>query len=181
MKLPNRNTMLRAMRDNNAKYNGRFFVGVTSTGIYCLPTCTARMPLEKNIVFYPTREDAIAAGLRGCKRCHSESYPDVLPAWLHALLDHMKINCSVRLTETELMKISKVEISTVRRHFKTQMNTTPAKFHRKIRLNHALSLIEEGQDYLSAAYDCGWESASAFRRAFQLQFGKPPGRFYARV
>ena len=171
--------MLRAMRENNASYNGRFFVRVTSTGIYCLPTCTARTPLEKNIVFYYSREEAIAAGLRGCKRCRSESYPDILPAWLHTLLDHMKRNNSVRLTERELMKISQVEISTVRRHFKTQMNTTPVKFHRKIRLIHARTLIEHGQDYLSAAYDCGWESASAFRRAFQLQFGKPPGRFYA--
>ena len=169
------------MRENDANYNGRFFTGVISTGIYCLPSCTARTPLEKNVVFYASREDAIAAGLRGCKRCRSESYPDVLPEWLHILLDYMKRNYSVRLTERELMRISKVEISTVRRHFKTQMNTTPVKFHRKIRINHALTLIEQGQDYLSAAYDCGWESASAFRRAFELQFGQPPWRYYARV
>ena len=62
------NQMIHAMQTNDSRYDGRFFVGVHSTGIYCLPSCKARLPKLKNVRFYPTREDALAAGLRGCKR-----------------------------------------------------------------------------------------------------------------
>jgi AraC family transcriptional regulator of adaptative response / DNA-3-methyladenine glycosylase II len=82
MKHLSRQMMIEAMRRNDASYDGRFYVGVHSTGIYCLPSCKAKLPLLKNIVFYKTREEAIAAGLRGCKRCKSEQFPDVLPDWL---------------------------------------------------------------------------------------------------
>ena len=77
--------MVKAMLTNDSKYNGQFYVGVHSTGIYCLPSCKAKKPKLENVVFYPTREEAIAAGLRGCKRCKSEKFPDVLPEWLHSV------------------------------------------------------------------------------------------------
>lgn len=173
--------MVSAMGANNADYNGRFYVGVHSTGIYCLPSCPARLPLLKNVAFYNSREEAIAAGLRGCKRCRSESYPDVLPGWLYPLLDHMKKNLKERLDEPRLMKITGVDISTIRRHFKEQLKTTPASFHRGRRLAEARYMIESGSDYLLAAYECGWESSSGFRQAFEKQFGYPPGRRHERI
>jgi AraC family transcriptional regulator of adaptative response/methylated-DNA-[protein]-cysteine methyltransferase len=174
------NKMVRAMTDNDSSYDGKFYVGVHSTGIYCLPSCKARLPLLKNVVFYATREEAIAAGLRGCKRCKSETYPDVLPAWLHMALKHMRGHRSERLNEDKLIRMTGVDISTVRRYFKTHLGMTPLAFHRRIRINHARTLIESGSDYLSAAYECGYESSSGFREAFTRQFGCPPGRFYAK-
>jgi len=175
------NEMGSAMRANNADYNGKFFVGVHSTGIYCLPSCPARLPLLKNVLFYNSREDAIAAGLRGCKRCHSERFPDVLPDWLYPLLEYMRENLKERLDEKKLMKIAGVNISTIRRHFKEELKSTPASFHRRQRLAEARHMIETGSDYLSAAYECGWESSSGFRQAFEKQFGYPPGRRYERI
>ena len=172
--------MVEAMTRNNSAYDGKFYVGVHSTGIYCLPSCKAKKPKLKNVVFYPTREEAIAAGLRGCKRCKSERFPDVLPAWLHLVLRFMRKNRTQRLNEQKLIEMTKVDISTIRRYFKTHLGTTPLAFHRKLRLNHALKLIQSGYDYLNAAYECGYESASGFRDAFARQFGKPPGRFYAK-
>jgi len=78
------------------------------------------------------------------------------------------------------MKISGVEISTIRRYFKSHLNQTPLAFHRRIRLNYARRLLESGVDYLGAAYDCGYESASGFREAFVKQFGQTPGRLNGR-
>ncbi|MEE9443722.1 MAG: Ada metal-binding domain-containing protein [candidate division Zixibacteria bacterium] len=171
--------MVRAMTSCDDAYDGKFYVGVISTGIYCLPSCPARTPLLKNVVFFDSREEAIAAGLRGCKRCKSEGYPDVLPDWLPALIEYMTEHKKDRLTEQTLMKITGVDISTIRRHFQKYLGITPLAFHRRLRLNHARYLIERGSDYLSAAYECGWESSSAFREAFDNQFGFPPGRIHA--
>jgi AraC family transcriptional regulator of adaptative response/methylated-DNA-[protein]-cysteine methyltransferase len=172
--------MVEAMTRNDSTYDGRFYVGVHSTKIYCLPSCRARRPKLKNVVFYATREEAIAVGLRGCKRCKSEQFPDVLPAWLHATLRFMRENQTEKLSEDRLIKLTGVDISTVRRYFKTHLRMTPLAFHRKLRLNYARELIESGHDYLAAGYECGYESASGFRQAFARQFGQPPGRFHVK-
>ncbi len=172
--------MVQAMLENDSSYDGKFYVGVHSTGIYCLPSCKAKKPKMENVVLYSTREEAIAAGLRGCKRCRSEKYPDVLPEWLHVVLKFMKQNRAEKLNEGKLIQLTGVDISTIRRYFKTHLGMTPLAFHRKIRLNHARQLIQSGYNYLSAAYECGYESVSGFREAFAQQFGQPPGRFYAK-
>jgi AraC family transcriptional regulator of adaptative response/methylated-DNA-[protein]-cysteine methyltransferase len=171
--------MVEAMRHNDSDFDGRFYVGVHSTGIYCLPSCKAKLPKLENVRFYATREEAIAAGLRGCKRCHSERYPNVLPLWLFEILTYMRQHRGERLTENKLIRMTGADISTVRRYFKSQMGITPLAFHRKIRLQYAHQLITSGSDYLTAAYECGYESASGFREAFMRMYGAPPGRFYA--
>ena len=172
------NEMIGAMTHNDSSYDGRFYVGVVSTGIYCLPSCKAKLPKIENVVFFDSREEAICAGLRGCKRCRSEKFPDVLPAWLHDVLRFMRENKTERLNESTLIRMSGHDISTVRRYFKTHFGVTPLGFHRRLRLNHARLLIQSGYDYLSAAYECGYESASGFRDAFVKQFGQTPGRLY---
>jgi methylated-DNA-[protein]-cysteine S-methyltransferase len=53
----------------NKKYNGSFFTAVKTTGIYCLPSCSARKPKRENVVFYDTKEEAILNGFRACKVC----------------------------------------------------------------------------------------------------------------
>lgn len=165
------------MRQNDEAYDGRFYVGVRTTGIYCLPSCRARLPNPGNVVFYDTREGAIVAGLRACKRCKSDRFPDVLPDWLGHLIGYMNDHRSLRLTEQKLASKAGVNISTIRRYFKQHQQVTPLSFHRKLRLRHARGLIENGSDYLSAGFDCGYESASGFREAFEREFGCPPGRY----
>lgn len=179
--LPNYRSMVEAMMDKDSRFDGRFYVGVHSTGIYCLPSCRARKPLLKNVKFYATREEAIAAGLRSCKRCAAERFPDYLPPWLHRVLRYMSENRQERLNEMALIKLSGVDISTLRRYFKQHLHETPLSFHRRIRLNFAREMIEQGHAYLTACYECGYESASGFREAFTRQFGKPPGAFYGKV
>lgn len=166
------------MSTNDSSYNGRFYVGVTSTKIYCLPSCKAKLPLLKNVTFFNSREEAIAFGLRGCKRCLSETYPDILPTWVKPLLVYMKDNYNEKLNSEKLMRITGVEISTIRRYFKEHHSTTPMAFHRRLRLNYAMSLICNGRSYLDAAFETGWESSSGFREAFKKQFGQTPGSFY---
>jgi AraC family transcriptional regulator of adaptative response / DNA-3-methyladenine glycosylase II len=67
-------TMYARVLASDASYNGRFFFGVTSTGIYCLPACKARKPRPENVRFFPTCEAARASGLRPCRKCHPDDF-----------------------------------------------------------------------------------------------------------
>lgn len=167
--------MVKAMTECDSRYDGKYYAGVITTGIYCLPSCKAKLPNIENVIFFSTREEAIAFGLRGCKRCRSDSYPDVLPKWLPAVINHMKHNHNGKLEEEMLTEMSGTDISTIRRYFKEHVGMSPMAFHRKLRLDHAKILIESGDDYFSAGYNIGYESSSGFREAFRKQFGVPPG------
>jgi AraC family transcriptional regulator of adaptative response/methylated-DNA-[protein]-cysteine methyltransferase len=168
--------MITAMQNNDASYDGKFFVCVTTTGIYCLPSCKAKLPLIKNVVFLETREEALAAGFRGCKRCRSEFFPNTQPPWLEPVVATIRQANTRKLDEQSLAEVAGVDISTIRRYFKSYMNTTPLAMHRRVRLDHARTLIQRGSDYLTAAYETGFESSSGFRDAFIKQYGYPPGR-----
>ena len=171
--------MVRAMQNDDARYDGVFYVAVRTTGIYCLPSCKARLPHLKNVLFFTTREEAVRAGFRGCKRCRAESFPDVSPPWLSTAFSFMKNTVDRKLRQDDLSAAVGVDISTIRRHFRVSLKTTPMAYHRKLRLEHAKSLLESGADYLTAAYASGFESSSGFRDAFLKYYGIPPGRAHA--
>src|SRR5436309_11121145 len=70
----------RAVESGDARFDGWFFCGVTSTGIYCRPSCPARTPKREHVRFYPTAAAAQAAGFRACKRCRPDATPGS-PEW----------------------------------------------------------------------------------------------------
>ena len=64
--------MYEALEQRNADYDGLFFYGVKSTGIFCRPSCPSKVPKRENVVFFKTAADAMQAGFRPCKRCRSD-------------------------------------------------------------------------------------------------------------
>src|SRR5437868_15329272 len=70
----------RAISARDARFDGRLFTGVKTTGIYCRPVCPARTPMSKNVRFFATAAAAQEAGFRPCLRCRPETAPD-LAAW----------------------------------------------------------------------------------------------------
>src|SRR5271166_5592681 len=70
----------RAIATRDARFDGRLFVGVKTTGIYCRPICPARTPRIENVRFFPTAAAAQGAGFRPCLRCRPEASPD-LAVW----------------------------------------------------------------------------------------------------
>src|SRR5437879_4768660 len=77
----NQQTCERARRCRDPRFDGRFFIGVTSTGIYCRPICPAPSPKESNVRYFASAAGAAEAGFRPCLRCRPESSPGT-PAWL---------------------------------------------------------------------------------------------------
>ena len=69
----------RAVRARDRRFDGRFFVGVSSTGIYCRPICPARQPKRENMNFFPSAAAAEGRGFRPCLRCRPERAPGLAP------------------------------------------------------------------------------------------------------
>ena len=70
----------RAVQSKDPRFDGWFFTAVTSTGIYCRPSCPARTPEPRNVRFYPSAAAAQQAGFRACKRCRPDATPGS-PEW----------------------------------------------------------------------------------------------------
>ena len=107
--------MERAYLQRDASYNGLFFLGVRTTGIFCRPTCPARKPLPENVEYFPTVRDALAAGYRACKRCKPLD-ADEQPDWAADLLADVEQHPTTRITDSDL-KARGIDPATVRRHF----------------------------------------------------------------
>src|SRR5512135_424212 len=73
--------LYRIIEARDARFDGKFFTGVTTTGIYCRPICPARTPHRRNVKFFSCAASAEAAGFRPCKRCRPETAPGT-PAWV---------------------------------------------------------------------------------------------------
>ncbi len=167
-------TMVKAARTCDPSYDGKFWLGVQTTKIYCLPSCKARFPLEKNILFFSTREEAVKNGFHGCKRCKSEFYPFVEPKWLEKIKEHMKNNLDRKITETELMDIADVDITTIRRYFKFHQKVSLLAYHRKLRMLQAKRLLEKGTDVKGVYKLVGYQSKEGFIHAYKQEFGPLP-------
>ncbi|MHA2245749.1 MAG: Ada metal-binding domain-containing protein [Candidatus Hodarchaeales archaeon] len=170
--------MVSARVRRDASYDGHFYVGVRTMKIFCLPSCKAKLSLYENMVFFSTREEAIIAGFRSCKRCKPDLFPDITPYWLDKVLRYMKKNVSQRIDEKILIRIARVDISTIRRNFKLHYRSTPIAYHRKLRLAYAKELIHKGVNYNELPSQCGFKSNSGFRAAFSKEFGHSPGEIY---
>ena len=83
-----RKTLYAAVKNNDARLDGKFFVGVRTTGIYCRPVCKARTPKEENCTFFATAAEAEGAGFRPCLLCRPELAPGVAPVDAAAALAH---------------------------------------------------------------------------------------------
>jgi AraC family transcriptional regulator, regulatory protein of adaptative response / methylated-DNA-[protein]-cysteine methyltransferase len=170
--LPPISELERAFRERDASYNGLFFVGVRTTGIFCRPTCPARRPLRKNVEYFPTARAALAAGYRACKRCLPLAV-DEQPRWAADLLAEVESHPAARIGESELRRRG-IDPATVRRYFLRHYGMTFQAFLRARRLGGALSQIREGEKIDSVVFKSGYESHSGFHEAFRRVFGETP-------
>lgn len=167
--------MERAYLERDASYNGLFFLGVRTTGIFCRPSCAARKPLPKNVEYFLTARAALVAGYRPCKRCRPLESDDQ-PRWAADLLADVERDPSSRITDGDLRGRG-VDPSTVRRYFLRHYGMTFQAFTRARRLAGALSQIQEGGALDAAVFESGYESHSGFRDAFIRTFGDTPGNY----
>ena len=173
--LPPRDELLRAMLVSDRSYEGVFYVAVRTTGIFCRPTCPARKPLAKNVEFYKTAEDALAAGYRPCLRCKPLDARGKAPAWVAEVLERVDGCPGRRWTDADLQPLG-VDPLRLRRWFKEHYGTTFHTHIRARRLALALGQMSKGSSADDAALDHGYESLSGFRDAVKRTAGVTVGR-----
>ena len=173
--LPPRDEMYRALVDRDASYEGVFYLGVRTTGIFCRPSCPARKPKRKNVEFFGSTREALTAGFRPCLRCTPMQPQGAPPEWLAGLIRDIEKEPARRWTDGDLCAAG-LDPARVRRWFKRHHNMTFHAYQRARRLGLAMGQIRNGDDIMDTAYDHGYESLSGFRDAFGHLFGEPPGK-----
>jgi AraC family transcriptional regulator of adaptative response/methylated-DNA-[protein]-cysteine methyltransferase len=174
-RLPPATEMKDAYLARDVSYDGIFFLGVRTTGIFCRPTCPARKPLPHNVEYFPSARAAVVAGYRPCKRCRPLEW-DGQPAWAGRLLAEVEGDPSHRITDVDL-KQKGIDPGTVRRYFLRHYGMTLQAFTRARRLSRALNHIRQQGDLNSAVFESGYNSHSGFRDAFARTFGDAPGSY----
>jgi len=174
--LPDSKTLYDALVARDASYDGRAYVGVSSTGIFCRLTCPARKPKYENCQFFATPGACIEAGFRACKRCHPLNAAAGNDPLVRRLLEALEARPSYRWREEDLVAMG-ADPSTIRRAFKRQFGMTFLEMARQRRLREGFTTLSAGQSVISAQLEAGFESPSAFRAAFARLVGIAPGQF----
>lgn len=165
--------MYQASFDKNPDFEGVFWMGVKTTGIFCRPTCTARKPKPENVEFFPSAKEAILKGYRPCKVCKPLENPDETPEYVKNILEELRQDPSLKFKDSDLVERG-VEPATVRRWFQKNHGLTFHAFQRMFRLNTAFKKIQQGENIMETAYDSGFESLSGFNESFKSIFGMSP-------
>jgi AraC family transcriptional regulator of adaptative response/methylated-DNA-[protein]-cysteine methyltransferase len=169
--MPSVPEMRRAWQRSDAGYDGLFYFGVKTTGIFCRPSCTAKKPLAKNVQYFDSVRAASFAGYRACKRCKPLEATGAAPAWMQRLLALIERNPQARIRNAQLRKMG-VEPARARRHFQKHFGMSFQAYARARRLGRAFEQIKQGKPMDDVAV--GYESQSGFREAFNKAFGTAP-------
>jgi AraC family transcriptional regulator of adaptative response / DNA-3-methyladenine glycosylase II len=170
-----------AMLARDHRFDGKFFVAVKTTGVYCRPICPAR-PKRENLEFFPDAASAESAGYRPCLRCRPECAP-LSPAWWgkKALVQRaLKLIARNELNHTNEEKFAArlgVSARHLRRLFAAEMGQTPKQISDNNRLNFARKLIVETRvPIMTVARTAGFGSLRRFNDAFRRRFQRPPSK-----
>src|ERR1700761_9325797 len=162
--LPPADTMYQALVNRDSSFEGIFFAGVRTTGIFCRPTCSAKKPARENVDFFSTASEALHGGYRPCLRCHPMDPDKRPPKLIERLRAEVERAPGGRLTDKELAALS-IDPSTARRQFKRHYGMTFQAYHRARRMGLALRQVQTGGRVADARSVSGFGSESGFRDA----------------
>ncbi|WP_395688975.1 DNA-3-methyladenine glycosylase 2 family protein [Caenimonas koreensis] len=175
-----------AMKTHDARFDGRFFTGVTSTGIYCRPVCRVRLPKRENCRFFPHAAQAESAGFRPCLRCRPELAPHSV-TWSIQDASYILAHQAARLLDDpeawgdgtpsagELAVKMGVSDRHVRRIFEMQFGVSPVQYLQTRRLLTAKQLLADtGLPMTQVALISGFSSLRRFNAAFVEHYGLNP-------
>ena len=179
-------TCYRAATSRDARFDGRFFTAVKTTGIYCRPTCPARSPLRKNVQFFACAAAAEAAGYRPCRRCRPDAAPGT-PAWNGPLAT---VSRAVRLIEQGALDDGSIDDLAarlglggrqLRRLFAVHLGTSPVLVARSRRAHFARALLDATPWPMpQVAREAGFGSVRQFNDVMRSVFQRSPSELRRR-
>src|SRR2546430_3873566 len=179
-------TCYRAAQSRDARFDGRFFTAVTTTGIYCRPICPARTPLRKNVRFFACAAAAEEAGFRPCRRCR----PDAAPGTPARNGPSATVSRAVRLIERGALDEASVdELAArvgvggrqLRRLFAEPLGTAPLLVGRSRRAHFARALLDAtAWPMAQVAEEAGFRSLRRFNEVMLAVFQRTPSELRRR-
>ncbi|MDB5106417.1 MAG: methylation and regulatory protein Ada [Fibrobacteres bacterium] len=177
--MENEDALYAAMLARDYRFDGKFFVGVRTTGIYCRPICPAR-PKRNNVEFFPSGHAAEKAGYRPCLRCRPEAAPNSA-AWIgtsalvQRALKLIRDKEALASDENAFAERFGVSARHLRRVFREEIGKTPKRIAYENRLNLSRKLIvETALPMAEVGFAAGFASVRRFNHAFRERFKKPP-------
>ncbi|QJR36605.1 bifunctional DNA-binding transcriptional regulator/O6-methylguanine-DNA methyltransferase Ada [Gemmatimonas groenlandica] len=167
----------RAVVERDRQWDGSFVFAVTSTKIFCRPSCPSRRPREDRVRFYASGHDARAAGYRACKRCVPESASALGANAMHTPL----VVRAISLMEDDTMTVMKladaldVSRAHLQRVFTRLVGCTPAEWQRAQRSERLRAALPSSESVSSAAFDAGFDSLPSAYTAAAAHLGMSPG------
>jgi AraC family transcriptional regulator of adaptative response / DNA-3-methyladenine glycosylase II len=170
----------RARRSRDPRFDGRFFIAVTTTKIYCRPICPARAPNDANVRYFPTAAAAEAAGFRPCLRCRPEASPGT-PAWLGT---STLVSRGLRLISEGALDREGVEQLSdrlgvtarhLRRLFVQHLGATPVEVALTRRVHFAKKLLDDtALPFREVAFASGFGSLRRFNAQIRRTYSRTP-------
>lgn len=172
-----------AFVSRDPRFDGVFFVGVTSTGIYCRPICTAKLPKASNCRFFPNAAAAERASFRPCLRCRPELAPGNAPVDdAHRIAGRIAYRIGEGLLDDgggleDIAAQFELSSRQIRRIIKKELGVSPLELIQTRRLLLAKQLLTETTlPVIEIAYASGFSSLRRFNDAFRRRYGMPPSR-----
>ena len=173
----------RARVARDANYDGRFFTGVRTTGIYCRPVCPVRPARSANVSFFPSAAAAEVAGFRPCLRCRPETAP-FSSAWIGSratvaramrlIVEDGALDQDGATVEHFAARLG-MGARQLRRLFARHLQASPSNIARTARVQRAKRLIDEtGLSMAQIAIRAGFGSVRRFNSIFAEVYGRPP-------
>lgn len=176
MQVNNRTEILKyykALVERDPGFVGIFYVGVKTTGIFCIATCRARKPKLENVEFFTELKEALKFGYRPCKICKPTDNAFELPAEISQALSIAREQPTQKVTDYQLLKTG-LQPEKIRRWFKLHYGITFQAYQRMVRINSAFQDIQKGEKITSSAFGSGYESLSGFGYSFKKITGSSP-------
>ncbi|MEO7539738.1 MAG: bifunctional DNA-binding transcriptional regulator/O6-methylguanine-DNA methyltransferase Ada [Pyrinomonadaceae bacterium] len=164
----------RAVRANDARFDGAFYLGVKTTGIYCRPSCRARLPKRENVAFYESADMAERNGFRACLRCRPRQIDAADPrvAKVLKVCEIMDSNDTVSFDEIA----SRLDLSPyhLQKSFKEIVGVSPKKYSEAKRMEKFRNELRGGSNVVTATYEAGFGSSSRLYEKAVEHLGMTP-------
>src|SRR5688500_17441570 len=171
--LPDRSTAWRAVQQRDRGFDGQFVYAVSSTRIFCRPSCSSRRPTKSKVEFFSSAADAERAGYRACKRCRPTSAAaNGIDKALASASAFLKAHAGEPVTLSRLSREVGVSAFHLQRAFKRAFGVSPREFQDANRQRVLTARLRQGDTVSRATYEAGFGSSS---RVYERKLGMSPG------
>lgn len=152
----------KALASRDGAADGTFVYGVTSTGVYCRPSCPSRRPRADRVRFFDTTSEAKQAGFRACKRCCPDTVGLVRPGIdaVRRASAYLAMHADQTVTLDHLARVASMSPHHLQRRFKAIVGLSPREFQSAVRAGKLRTSLRDGRDVTTAIYEAGYGSPS---------------------